>query len=158
MELEQITALLAAFDQSTAVRLRWKSGDQQLTLEKAEAFPAPVAPAAPAAAPVAAAAVPAPAAAAAAPAQAPAAPAAQEEGEAITAPLVGTFYAASAPDKAPFVAVGDKVKAGQTVCLLEAMKMISEVPAPFDCVIEEVVAENGQLAAFGDVLFRVRRV
>lgn len=158
MELEQITALLAAFDQSTAVRLRWKSGDQQLTLEKAEAFPAPVAPAAPAAAPVAAAAVPAPAAAPAAPAQAPAAPAAQEEGEAITAPLVGTFYAASAPDKAPFVAVGDKVKAGQTVCLLEAMKMISEVPAPFDCVIEEVVAENGQLAAFGDVLFRVRRV
>lgn len=158
MELEQITALLAAFDQSTAVRLRWKNGDQQLTLEKAEAFPAPVAPAAPAAAPVAAAAVPAPAAAAAAPAQAPAAPAAQEEGEAITAPLVGTFYAASAPDKAPFVAVGDKVKAGQTVCLLEAMKMISEVPAPFDCVIEEVVAENGQLAAFGDVLFRVRRV
>lgn len=154
MELEQITALLAAFDQSTAVRLRWKSGDQQLTLEKAEAFPAPVAPAAVAAAPVAAAAVPAPAAAAAAPA----APAAQEEGEAITAPLVGTFYAASAPDKAPFVAVGDKVKAGQTVCLLEAMKMISEVPAPFDCVIEEVVAENGQLAAFGDVLFRVRRV
>ncbi len=158
MELEQITALLAAFDQSTAVRLRWKSGDQQLTLEKAEAFPAPVVPAAVAAAPVAAAAVPAPAAAAAAPAQAPAAPAAQEEGEAITAPLVGTFYAASAPDKAPFVAVGDKVKAGQTVCLLEAMKMISEVPAPFDCVIEEVVAENGQLAAFGDVLFRVRRV
>ena len=158
MELEQITALLAAFDQSTAVRLRWKSGDQQLTLEKAEAFPAPVVPAAVAAAPVAAAAVPAPAAAAAAPAQAPAAPAAQEEGEAITAPLIGTFYAASAPDKAPFVAVGDKVKAGQTVCLLEAMKMISEVPAPFDCVIEEVVAENGQLAAFGDVLFRVRRV
>ena len=158
MELEQITALLAAFDQSTAVRLRWKSGDQQLTLEKAEAFPAPVVPAAPAAAPVTAAAVPAPAAAAAAPAQAPAAPAAQDEGEAITAPLVGTFYAASAPDKAPFVAVGDKVKAGQTVCLLEAMKMISEVPAPFDCVIEEVVAENGQLAAFGDVLFRVRRV
>lgn len=158
MELEQITALLAAFDQSTAVRLRWKSGDQQLTLEKAEAFPAPVVPAAVAAAPVAAAAVPAPAAAPAAPAQAPAAPAAQEEGEAITAPLVGTFYAASAPDKAPFVAVGDKVKAGQTVCLLEAMKMISEVPAPFDCVIEEVVAENGQLAAFGDVLFRVRRV
>lgn len=158
MELEQITALLAAFDQSTAVRLRWKSGDQQLTLEKAEAFPAPVVPAAVAAAPVATAAVPAPAAAPAAPAQAPAAPAAQEEGEAITAPLVGTFYAASAPDKAPFVAVGDKVKAGQTVCLLEAMKMISEVPAPFDCVIEEVVAENGQLAAFGDVLFRVRRV
>ena len=158
MELEQITALLAAFDQSTAVRLRWKSGDQQLTLEKAEAFPAPVVPAAVAAAPVTAAAVPAPAAAAAAPAQAPAAPAAQEEGEAIPAPLVGTFYAASAPDKAPFVAVGDKVKAGQTVCLLEAMKMISEVPAPFDCVIEEVVAENGQLAAFGDVLFRVRRV
>ncbi len=156
MELEQITALLAAFDQSTAVRLRWKSGDEQLTLEKAEAFPAPVVPAAPAAAlaPAAPVAAPAPAPAAAAETSAAAAP----EGEAITAPLVGTFYAASAPDKAPFVAAGDTVKAGQTVCLLEAMKMISEVPAPFDCVIEEVVAENGQLAAFGDVLFRVRRV
>ena len=78
--------------------------------------------------------------------------------DSINAPLVGTFYAASAPDKAPFVAVGDKVKQGQTVCLLEAMKMMSEVPAPFDCVIEEVLIADGTLAEFGCPLFRITRL
>ena len=89
--------------------------------------------------------------------KAPAAPAADakaEEGTVISAPLVGTFYAAPAPDQAPFVAVGDRVKKGQTVCLLEAMKTMIEVPAPCDCVIEEVLKANGELAAFGEALLR----
>ena len=81
---------------------------------------------------------------------------AQPELPAIYAPLVGTYYAASAPDQAPFVAVGDKVKKGQTVCLIEAMKMMSEVPAPCDCVIEEALKANGDLAAFGEALFRYK--
>ena len=81
---------------------------------------------------------------------------AQPELPAISAPLVGTYYAASAPDQAPFVAVGDKVKKGQTVCLIEAMKMMSEVPAPCDCVIEEVLKANGDLVAFGEALFRYK--
>lgn len=81
---------------------------------------------------------------------------AQPELPAISAPLVGTFYAAPAPDQAPFVAVGDRVKKGQTVCLIEAMKMMSEVPAPCDCVIEEVLKANGDLAAFGEALFRYK--
>ena len=103
----------------------------------------------------------APAAAAAAPAAAPApaataAPAPQPESPVISAPMVGTFYAASAPDKPPFVNPGDRVKKGQTVCLIEAMKMMSEVPAPCDCVIEEVLKANGELAAFGEPLFRYR--
>ena len=77
---------------------------------------------------------------------------------AITAPLVGTYYAAPAPDQPPFVSVGDRVSKGQTVCLMEAMKMMSEVPAPCDCVIEEVCCANGDLVAFGDALFRYRAV
>ena len=101
------------------------------------------------------------AAAAAAPAAVPAptvaaAPAPQPESPVISAPLVGTYYAASAPDQPPFVNTGDRVKKGQTVCLIEAMKMMSEVPAPCDCVIEEVLKANGELAAFGEPLFRYR--
>lgn len=110
---------------------------------------------APAAAPTA---VPAPTSAAAAPAPAPAASAPAQEIPAITAPLVGTYYAASAPDQAPFVAAGDRVSKGQTVCLIEAMKMMSEVPAPCDCVIEEILKSNGDLVAFGEPLFRYRAV
>lgn len=78
------------------------------------------------------------------------------EAHAITAPMVGTFYSAPAPDQPPFVAVGSQVQKGATVCLMEAMKMMSEVPAPCDCIIEEIVKENGQLAAFGEVLIRYR--
>ena len=101
------------------------------------------------------------AAAAAAPAAAPAptaaaAPAPQPESPVISAPLVGTYYAASAPDQPPFVTAGDRVAKGQTVCLIEAMKMMSEVPAPCDCVIEEVLKANGDLAAFGEALFRYK--
>jgi acetyl-CoA carboxylase biotin carboxyl carrier protein len=93
-----------------------------------------------------------PAAAAPVPVAAPA----QPESPAVKAPLVGTFYAAPAPGKDPFVAPGDRVKQGQTLCLIEAMKMMSEVSAPCDCVIEEVLKDNGQLVAFGDALVRYK--
>ena len=63
---------------------------------------------------------------------------------------------ASAPDAEPFVKVGDKVKKGQTVCLMEAMKMMNEVQAPCDCVIEAVLQEDGALVSFGDPLIRYR--
>ena len=71
----------------------------------------------------------------------------------IAAPLVGTYYAAASPEAEPFVSVGSKVSKGQTVCLIEAMKMISEIPAPCDGVITEVLKENGALAAFQEPLF-----
>ena len=145
MELKDIYALMDRFGASGLTGLEVTQGDWHIRLEKA---PAPVVAAAPAAVSVPAA--PAPAAPAAVPA------AAQGSGTFIRAPLVGTFYAAPAPDKAPFVAVGDTVKAGQTVCVLEAMKMMSEIPAPCDCVIEEILAENGALVAFDAPLFRVR--
>lgn len=81
---------------------------------------------------------------------------AQEDAPAVTAPLTGVYYAAPAPDQPPYVTVGQRVKKGQTVCLLEAMKMMSEVPAPCDCIIEGVLKNNGDLAAFGEPLFQYR--
>ena len=74
----------------------------------------------------------------------------------IDAPLAGVFYAASAPGEAPFVREGDRVKQGDTVCLMEAMKMISAIPAPCDCVITRVLEANGVLAGYGEPLFGYR--
>ena len=147
MELESIYALMERFERSSISGLELEQNGTRLKLEKAVAVAA-----APAvvAAPVAAS-TPVAAPAAGQPAQA-------EEGEYIKAPLVGTFYTAAGPDAAPFVQVGDKVQKGQTVCILEAMKAMSEIPAPMDCVIEEVLLDNGSLAAFDAPLFRVRRV
>ena len=82
------------------------------------------------------------------------APPPARETEAVCAPLVGTFYAKPGPEQPPFVSSGSRVSKGQTLCLLEAMKMMSEVPAPCDCVIEEVLKADGQLVSFGEPLFR----
>ena len=71
----------------------------------------------------------------------------RNSGPTVNAPLVGT-------GQPPFVSVGDRVKKGQPLCLIEAMKMMSEIPAPCDCVIEEVLKADGQLAAFDEPLFR----
>lgn len=142
MTNQEIFELMARFDASTATTLKLSTKDFSLELGKG----GPAAPI-PAAAPVPASAAAVPPAAAPAPA-----------GKCITAPLVGTFYAASGPDSAPFVQAGDRVKKGQTVCILEAMKMMSEIPAPMDCVIEEVLMDNGSLAGFDAPLFRVRRL
>ena len=147
MTLEQITSLLKAFDESSASRLKYTCGEEQITLEKAVTQSAVVCAPAMEAAPVAA----------AQPAAAPAA-AAPAAGATIDAPLVGTFYVASAPGEAPFVKPGDTVHKGQTIGLIEAMKMINEIPAPCDCVIESLVAQDGALVGFGDPLFQIREL
>ncbi len=105
----------------------------------------------PAAAPVAAA--PAPVAAAPA-AAAPAAPAA--EGSEITSPMVGTFYRKPAPDAPDFVEVGSTVSIGQTICIIEAMKVMNEIKAEKAGTICALVAEDGTAVQFGDVLFRIK--
>ena len=143
MTNQEIFDLIACFDRSTVQTLKLSKEDFTIELTRGQGAPAPAAPAA--------AAAPAPAASAAA--EVPAA-----EQPAITAPLVGTYYAAPAPDQPPFVSVGDRVSKGQTVCLMEAMKMMSEVPAPCDCVIEEILKANGDLVSFGEPLFRYRTV
>ena len=79
-----------------------------------------------------------------------------EVGLFIKAPMVGTFYVASSPDAQPYVNPGDAVHAGDTVCMLEAMKMMSEVSAPCDCIIEEVLVADGELVSFDQPLIRYR--
>ena len=68
--------------------------------------------------------------------------------------MVGTFYAGPSPDEDPFVKVGQEVLTGQTLAIVEAMKMMSEIPAPCDCEITAVLKENGALVSFGEPLFR----
>ena len=148
MTNQEIFDLMDRFEHSNLQSMKLSMQDFSIELS----HPAPAA--APAVIPMAA---PAAAVSAAPATPAPAAPEAPEA-PAITAPLVGTYYAASAPDQAPFVAVGDRVSKGQTVCLIEAMKMMSEVPAPCDCVIEEILKANGELVAFGEPLFHYRAV
>lgn len=79
-------------------------------------------------------------------------------GEIITSPIVATFYRSSSPDAPPFVEVGTKVKAGQTLCILEAMKMMNHLEAEFDCEILAVKAENGDMVEYGQPLFEVKRL
>ena len=88
------------------------------------------------------------------------APAAEEnEGEDyITSPIVGTFYSAPSPEAKAFVKVGDVVKAGQTVCILEAMKLMNEIESEFDCEIEAVLVSNEQKVEYGQPLFKVKKL
>lgn len=137
MTNQEIYDLIARFDHSSLQTLRLSKQDFSIELSRSSAQPpAPSAPAA-----------------AQSPVPAPAAPA-QEEYDAVTSPLVGAFYLAPAPDQPPYVQVGDRVKKGQTLCLIEAMKMMSEIPAPCDCIIQAVLKEDGELVAFGDALVR----
>ena len=87
----------------------------------------------------------------AAPAPAPAAP--QQTGTPLTSPMVGTFYRAPSPGADPFVKVGDTVKKGQVVRIIEAMKLLNEVEADMDGTVKEVCVENGQPVEFGQSLF-----
>lgn len=80
----------------------------------------------------------------------------EENTENIVAPIVGTFYAAASLDAKPFVKVGDKVKEGQTVCILEAMKLMNEIGSDFDGTIEEILVGNGQKVEFGQALFKIK--
>lgn len=80
------------------------------------------------------------------------------EGEAVTAPVVGVFYSASAPDAAPFVKVGDRVQKGQTLCIVEAMKMMNEITADFDGIVTEIAPKDGDLVEYGAPLCYLKRV
>ena len=150
METTKIAELAKILKDNGLTKLDLTEGDNRLVLE---AVSAPVAPAVvvPAAVPVEA----VPVAAAEAPA-APAAPAAPEEDlyEQKT-PLVGTVYMAPQAGAAPYVAVGDHVTAGDTVCIVESMKMFNEIAAECSGTIEEICV-NGQIVEYGQVLFRIR--
>ncbi len=160
MELKDIIELIDKFDNSGVVALDLELGDAKISLKKAEGVKQPksgfVQPAAIAPAPVMPQLAPVPTAVAESEVKTDKPQ--QDNAEYIKSPLVGTFYAASAPDAKPFVTVGQKINKGGVVCLVEAMKMMNDVTAPFDCVIEEIVAQNGEPIGFDEPMFRVSRI
>lgn len=79
----------------------------------------------------------------------------QQGGATVTSPMVGIFYAAPAENAEPYVKVGDSVKKGDVLCIIEAMKLMNEITADADGVISEICAKNGQVVDFGTVLFRI---
>ena len=145
MEKQELFELMDRFARSGLQRMALQDGDFTLELEKPQSVAAS-APAAPAAAAAVAVATAAPAAEV------------QPAGEFVKAPLVGTYYAASSPEAEPYVRVGDRVAKGQTVCLIEAMKTMNEIPAPCDLMVEEILADNGALVSFDAPLIRYSHV
>ena len=154
MKFEEVKELMKLFAKSKLDKIKVKNKDFEIEMEKGgETTVVQAAPAVQSAAPA-----PAPAAqpAASAPAAEESRPAA--EGELITSPMVGTFYAAPSPDSPPFVQAGDTVRKGQTLCILEAMKIMNEVEAEYDCKILEVLVQDGEPVEYDKPLFRVEKL
>lgn len=144
MEDRGLTRVRVEEPDGTAVELERASAAQPVAVP----MPMPSAMAAPVSAPAVAPAAPQPAA------QAPAATP-EPKGTEVTAPMVGVFYAAPAPGDEPFVRVGSKVKAGETLCIIEAMKVLNEVTAEADGEVLEICVADGDLVEFGSCLMRI---
>ncbi len=164
MDLETLRGFADLMEERGLTRIKLEEPDLTLELEREgagatqppawPAFP-PAMPAAWPAAPAAAAAAPAAPAATTEPV-APTAPAQVASGATeVCAPMVGVFYVAPSPGAEPFVHVGSKVKKGETLCILEAMKLMNEVVAECDGEIAEICANDGDLVEYGRVLFRI---
>jgi acetyl-CoA carboxylase biotin carboxyl carrier protein len=149
MDIRKVKKLIELLDESGIAEIEITEGEESVRISRysqsAPAAPAPVAVAVPAAAPAAA----APAAAAPAPA-APAEP--EEDGFLVSAPMVGTFYAASSPGAAPYVQVGDRVNEGDTLCIIEAMKMMNQIDADVSGVVKSIRVQNGEPVEYGQTL------
>jgi acetyl-CoA carboxylase biotin carboxyl carrier protein len=153
MNLKEIKDLIKVFNNSGLTKLKVEDGDFGLTLEKGgetttapvQAAPAQTTAPAPSAAP----------APAAAPAEEPKTP---DNAVYINSPMVGTFYRSPSPDSPPFVNVGDTVGKGQPLCILEAMKIMNELEAEFDCKILDILVEDGQPVEYDMPLFLVEKV
>jgi acetyl-CoA carboxylase biotin carboxyl carrier protein len=146
MDLEKIEGLVKIIEESSLNEFTYKDKDVKITMSKLD-HPPVVAAGVPVAAPASA-------------AVNTSVEAAEEEDDTlfITSPIVGTFYSAAAPDVPAFVKVGDQVKAGQTVCILEAMKLMNEIQSDYDCEIEAVLVSNEQKVEYGQPLFRVKKL
>ena len=151
MDLRKLKTLIDLVSESNVSELEITEADGKVRIVKAGAAPVVMMQAAPQAAPVAAAAA-APAAVEAAPVVA--APAV-ETGHIVTSPMVGTFYRASSPGAKSFAEVGDVVKEGQAVCIIEAMKIMNEIESDQDGTITKILVENGQPVEYGQPLFVV---
>ena len=146
MDLRKLKTLIDLVQNSGISELEISEGEEKIRIAKHIAAPAHAAPAtvlmsAPTASPVA----PATGAAASTPAE--------PEGHVVTAPMVGTFYRAGTPGAPPYVEVGQAVKQGATLCILEAMKLMNEIEADVSGTVKAILVENGQPVEFGQPLF-----
>ena len=146
MNLNEIKDLMAQFDQSSLKEFSYKNGTDELVFSKneaklvAEASPAPQDQTTPAVEVVSES----------------SASESVAEGDLVESPLVGVAYLAAGPDKSNFVSVGDTVKKGQTLVIIEAMKVMNEIPAPKDGVVTEVLVANEEMVEFGKGLVRIK--
>jgi acetyl-CoA carboxylase biotin carboxyl carrier protein len=148
MDIRKVKKLIEMLEESNLAEIEIKEGEEAIRISRASSVAAPVVTTV--AAPAMSAAAPAPAAAAtAAEAAKPAVPA----GHAVTSPMVGTFYRSSSPGAKAFVDVGSKVSVGDTLCIIEAMKMMNEIEADKAGTIKAILKENGQPVEFGEALF-----
>ena len=155
MDLRKLKTLIDLVSESNVSELEITEAEGKVRIVKSAgvamvapmAMPAPVAAAPAVAAPVAAAPAAAPAAAAAE--AAPAAPA----GHAVKSPMVGTFYRSASPGAAPFVQIGSVVKEGETLCIVEAMKILNEIESDKSGTVTQILCENGQAVEYGQPLF-----
>lgn len=145
MNLNDIKDLMTQFDQSSLREFSYKNGTDELQFSKNEARPVPEVATQVAPAETVAEEVPAPAEASVA-----------TEGNLVESPLVGVVYLAAGPDKPAFVTVGDSVKKGQTLVIIEAMKVMNEIPAPKDGVVTEILVSNEEMVEFGKGLVRIK--
>ena len=153
MDIRKVKKLIELLDESGIAEIEITEGEESVRISRysqnapavvsAPAVAAPVAAPAPAAAPAAA--------PEAAPAAAPAEP--EETGFQVEAPMVGTFYASSSPGAAPYVQVGDRVNEGDTLCIIEAMKMMNQIEADVSGVIKSIRVQNGEPVEYGQTLF-----
>lgn len=150
MDLRKLKKLIDLVEESGIAEIEVTEGEEKVRITRTTAAAAPIyaAPAPTAAAPVAAPVAAAPAAAAPA-----AAPAARDLSNAQKSPMVGTFYRAPGPNAAAFVEVGKQVKAGDTLCIIEAMKLMNEIEAEKSGVVKEILVENGTPVEYGEPLF-----
>jgi acetyl-CoA carboxylase biotin carboxyl carrier protein len=149
MDIRKVKKLIELLDESGIAEIEITEGEESVRISRYSSqapapAPAPVMAAAPAA-PVAA----APAPVAAAPAEA------EEDGHAVTAPMVGTFYSAPSPGSADFVQLGDRVNVGDTLCIVEAMKMMNPIEAEVSGTIKSIRAQNGDPVEYGQTLFMI---
>ena len=150
MDLRKLKKLIDLVQESGIAELEITEGEEKVRIARGGATSVtPLAAGAPTAAPGGIVVPPAPAAPATAAAAAEAAP----EGHVVKSPMVGTFYRSPSPDAKPFVEVGATVKAGETICVLEAMKLMNEIEADASGTIKAILVENGQPVEYGQALF-----
>lgn len=162
MNISDIKDLLAQFDGSSLREFSYKTGSEELVFSKNEAkFQGLASVVAPVAGPAPAEVSPAPSvsepAGGANPETSSAiAPTSGAEGDVVESPLVGVAYLSPAPDKPAFVQIGDRVKKGQTLLIIEAMKVMNEIPAPKDGVVTDILVANEDVVEFGQGLVRIK--